>query len=156
MLEVAARDGERVRAFVTDRMQTAVATEGAYVLLDWFRWVTETLGDSAVNATYTLRRTQMSESGEAIGPPQVVNNSSDRIEIKLDSDEDEYYVEILEVVARGSDDEDPDRAVYELEACVPEPDGSETCYSSNITVYAIDTTPLLGNSNLNIIIVGTI
>ena len=143
LLDVAAGDGDRVRVFVTDEIQTATATEGAYILLDWFRWVTETLGDSAVNASYTLRRTQLSESGVPLGPAQVVNASDDRIEIEFESDENEFYVKISRVVARAGA-EDPDRAIYDLEACVPQPDGSERCYRSNITVYAIDTTPPLG------------
>ena len=140
---MAAGDGDRVRVFVTDEIQTAIATEGAYILLDWFRWVTETLGDSAVNASYTLRRTQLSESGAPLGPAQVVNTSDDRIEIEFESDENEFYVKISRVVARVGA-EDPDRAIYDLEACVPQSDGSERCYRSNITVYAIDTTPPLG------------
>jgi hypothetical protein len=40
------------------------------------------------------------------------------------------------------DDEDPDRAIYELEACVAQPDGSEQCYTSNITVFAIQVVEL--------------
>ena len=146
LLDVAARDGEQVRVFVTDEIQTAIVTEGSYILLDWLRWVTETLGGSAINATYTLYRTQLNESGEPIGPGEVVNASTDRIEIEFEFDENEFYVKITDVVARGSEDEDPDRAIYELEACVPQPDGSEQCYSSDITVFAIDTTPQLGIS----------
>ena len=148
LLDVAARDGDRVRVFVTNETQTAIVTEGAYVLLDWFRWVTETLGDSAVNTTFTLYRTELNESGDPIGPAEVVNASTDRIEIEFEFDESEFYVKITEVVARETEDEDPDRAIYELEACIPQPDGSEQCYSSDITVFAIDTTPQLGMSIL--------
>ena len=136
-----------MRVFVTNDIQTAVATEGAYILLDWLRWVTETLGDSAVNATFTLYRTQLNESGEPLGPAEVVNASTNRIEIEFEFDENEYYVKITDVVARETEEEDPDRAIYELEACIPQPDGSEQCYTSDITVYAIDTTPQLGTSS---------
>ena len=122
--------------FVTDEVQTAVATDGAYIVLDWFRWVTETLGDSAVNATYTLRRTVLSESGEAEEPPEEVE-SSDRIKFEFSSLENEYYMEISSVISRQTNGEDPDRAIYDLEACVPQPDGSMRCYTSNITVYAV-------------------
>ncbi len=146
LLDVAARDEERVRVFVTDQMQTAIATEGAYILLDWLRWVDETFGDSAENATFTLYRTLLSESGEPLGPTQVVNASTDRIEIEFEFDENEYYVKIEEVVARESEGEVPDRAIYELQACVPESGGSIRCSRSGITVYAIDTTPKLGKS----------
>ena len=144
MLDVAAGDGDRVRVFVTDEMQTAVATEEAYILLDWLRWVTERFGDSAENATFTLYRTQLNESGAPLGPEQVVNTSTDRIEIEFEFDENEYYVKIEEVVARESEGEVPDRAIYELEACVPASGGNPLCLRSGITVYAIDTTPQLG------------
>ena len=127
-------------------MQTAVATEGAYILLDWLRWVTETFGDSAENATFTLYRTQLNESGASLGPEQVVNASTDRIEIEFEFDENEYYVKIEEVVARETEGEIPDRAIYELEACVPASGGNTQCFRSGITVYAVDTTPQLGKS----------
>ena len=136
MLEVAAVEEERVRVFVTDERQTAIVTNGAYILLDWFRWVTEILGDSAINATYTIRSTELDENGDPEEEAEEVE-SSDRIEVEFESDEDEYYVKISRVIAREMDDEDPDRAIYELEACIPQPDGSEQCYKSNITVYAI-------------------
>lgn len=132
---------ERVRVFVTDERQTAIVTNGAYILLDWFRWVTETLGDSAINATYTIRKTELDENGNPEEEAEEVE-SNDRIEVEFESDEDEYYVKIPRVIAREMDDEDPDRAIYELEACVPQPDGSEQCYTSNITVFAIQVVEL--------------
>ena len=138
---MAAVEDERVRVFVTDERQTAIVTNGAYILLDWFRWVTETLGDSAINATYTIRSTELDEDGEPEEEAEEVE-SSDRIEVEFESDEDEYYVKISRVIAREMDDEDPDRAIYELEACVPQPDGSEQCYKSNITVFAIQVVEL--------------
>ena len=140
LLDVAAGDGDRVRVFVTDEIQTAIATEGAYILLDWFRWVTETLGESAVNATYTVRQMELNESGDPVEEPEEVE-SDERIEVEFESDENEYYVKITHVVARETAEDDPDRAIYELEACVPQPAGSERCYKSNITVFAIDTLP---------------
>ena len=139
LLGVAARGGESVRAFVTDDNQTAIVREGATIVLDWSRWVMETLGDSAANASYTLIKTQRDELGDPIGAPEVLGPSQpgDRITLTFSSQTDEYYVEIFRVVtAAGA--EDPDRAIYELEACVPEPDGSEQCSTSSITVYAID------------------
>ena len=146
LLDVAAGEENRVRVFVTDEMQTVVATEEAYILLDWLRWVTERFGDSAENATFTLYRTQLNESGAPLGPEQVVNASTDRIEIEFEFDENEYYVKIEEVVARESEGEVPDRAIYELEACVPASGGDPQCFRSGITVYAIDTAPQLGKS----------
>jgi hypothetical protein len=141
LLDVAARAEERVRVFVTDERQTAIVTNGASILLDWFRWVSETLGDSAINATYTARRTELDENGDPEEEAEEVE-SSDRIEVEFESDEEEYYIKISPVIAREMDDEDPDRAIYELEACVPQPDGSEQCYTSNITVFAIQVVEL--------------
>ena len=132
--------------FVTNETQTAIATDEAYILLDWFRWVTETLGDSVINATYTLYRTQLNEAGEPLGPAEVVNASTDRIEIEFEFDEEEYYVKITEVVAREGEEEVPDRATYELEACIPTSGDNMQCFRSGVTVYAIDTTPQLGRS----------
>ena len=128
--------GERVRVFVTDEAQTAIVTNGAAILLDWFRWVTETLGDSAINATYTALKIELDENGEPDDEIEVIE-SSDRIEVEFESDEEEYYIKISRVIAREMDDEDPDRAIYALEACVPQSDGSERCYRSNVTVFAI-------------------
>ena len=138
LLEVAVREGEFVRAFVSDDVQTAVVRDGANIRLDWLRWVTETLGSSAGNANYTLRRTELDEFGNPVGAPEVVGPSEpgDRIAVKFDPGTNEYYVQISQTVARAGA-EDPDRAVYELEACVPQPDGSRRCYRSNMTVYAI-------------------
>ena len=135
--------------FVSGDIQTAIVTDGAYILLDWFRWVTETLGDSVSNATFTITSTELDENGEAVEEPEEVE-SNDRIEVEFESDEDEYYVKISRVVARETAEYEPDRNIYELEACVDQPDGSERCYSSNITVFAIDTLPpaeALGISN---------
>ena len=136
LLDVAARDGDRVRVFVTDDIQTAIVTNGAYILLDWSRWVTEVLGDSASSANFTIFSIELDENGDPDEDPEEVE-SNDRIEVEFESDENEYYVKISRVIARETDDEDPDRAIYDLEACVPQPDGGERCYSSNVTVFAI-------------------
>ena len=140
LLSVAAGQGEFVRAYVTDDRQTAVVSNGANIRLDWYRWVNEVLGDSAVNATYTVRSTQLDESGNLIGSSQVLEPSEpgSRIRVNVNSSKDEYYVSINSVVAVDGA-EDPDRAIYELEACLPQPDGTIECYSSNMTVFAIDT-----------------
>ena len=139
LLEVAAVQGDFVHAFVTDDVQTAVVRDGANLRLDWLRWVSEILGDLAGNANYTLHRTPLDESGNPVGGPEVVEPSEpgDRITVTFDPETNEYYVQISRTVARAGA-EDPDRAIYELEACVTLPDGSEQCYRSNITVYAVD------------------
>ena len=145
MLSVAAGQGESVRAFVSDDRQTAVVTDGAAIRLDWYRWVNEVLGDSAVNATYTVRSTQLDESGNPIGSSQVLEPSEpgSRIRVNVNSSEDVYYVSINSVVAVDGA-EDPDRAIYELEACLPQPDGTTQCYSSNMTLFALQFIPPLG------------
>lgn len=137
-------------ALVTDEMQTVILRNFSFVRLDWLRWVTETLGDSAGNATYTLRKTQLDEFGNPIGAPEMVEptDTESRIEVTLSPRTNEYFVQIVQALATGGA-EDPDRAIYELEACVPDPDGSETCYKSNITVYAVVIErPPLGNLTL--------
>ena len=126
-------------AYVTDERQTAVVNEASGIRLDWSRWVSEVLSGTAGNATYTVRRTQLDESGNTVGTAQVLAPSEppERIVVKFNPERNEYYVEITSVIARAGA-EDPDRAIYEVEACVPQPDGSEECFKSNITVYAID------------------
>ena len=138
LLDVAADQGESVRASVSGDVQTAIVIVGARIRLDWLRWVTEVVGGSAVNATYTLRRTQIDDSGNPVGPAEVLGPSgpSDRVVVKLNAEENEYYVEITRVVAVAGA-EDPDRAIYDLEACVAQPDASVECYRANMTVYAI-------------------
>ena len=142
LIDVAAGDEESVRAFVSNERQTAIVTDGANIRLDWLRWVNEVLGDSAGDVTYTVRRTQLDESGNPIGPAQEVDRT-DRISVQFDPLADEFYVEISDV-SSSAGAEDPDRAIYELEACQKNSDGSETCYTSNMTVYAIrmDDNPL--------------
>ena len=123
-------------AFVTDDQQTSIVTDGSAIRLDWTRWVDEVLGESAVNATYTLRRTQLNESGSPIGGAVEFEGIVNRILINFDPEADAYYVVIANVISVVGA-EDPDRAIYELEACVANADGSETCYRSDMTVFAI-------------------
>ncbi len=142
LLDVAAGAEDAVAVFVTDDRQTAIVRGGAFIRLDWLRWVTETLGSLASNANYTLRKTQLDEFGNPVGVPEVVGPSSgpdSRIEVKLDPETNEYYVQIFRTIARAGA-EDPDRAIYELEACYLQPDASQRCVRSNTTVYALDIT----------------
>ena len=125
--------------FVSDEKQTATVLDMAHIRLDWLRWVSEVLGSSAGNSTFTVFRTQLDESGNGVGTTHMLGPSEppERIVVKLDPEANEYYIEIASVVTHArSDAEDPDRATYELEACVPQPVGE--CFSSNITVYAIE------------------
>ena len=135
---MAAGPEESVRVSVSGDVQTAIVTGGTTIGLDWLRWVTEVLGDRAGNATYTLRRIQLDVSGNPVGPAEVLgpSQSTDRIVVKINAEENEYFVGISRVVSIAGA-EDPDRAIYDLEACVPQPDGSVECYRSNMTVYAI-------------------
>ena len=132
-MESAAREGESVRAFVSDNQQTAIVTQGAAIRLDWSRWVDEVLGGSVTNATYTVRRTQLDESGNPIGIA-VEFEGTDRIVVNFDPEANEYYVQINSVISvTGA--EDPDRAIYELEVTTP---GSDIRYTSSMTVFALD------------------
>ena len=140
LLDVAAGVGDEVRVFVTEDAQTAIVTDGADITLDWSRWVAEVLGNSASRANFTIRSTRLNESGYPVEGPEEVK-STDRIEVEFESDKNEYFVEIEGVVARKTDKDDPDRNVYEVEACVPQTNGSVQCFKSNITVFAIDTLP---------------
>ena len=142
MLNYTVGNGEFARAFVSNERQTAIVTDGASIRLDWLRWVNEVLDDSAGDVNYTVRRTQLDESGNPIGSAQEFDGT-DRISVQLDPLANEFYVEISDV-SSSAGAEDPDRAIYELEACQKNSDGSETCYTSNMTVYAIrmDDNPL--------------
>ena len=139
LVDVAVPSSSSGFALVSDERQTAVVLDMARIRLDWSRWVSEVLGGSAGNATYTVSRTQLDESGNAVGTAQVLEPSEppERIVVKFNPERNEYYVEITSVIARAGA-EDPDRDIYEVEACVPQPDGSEECLKSNITVFAID------------------
>ena len=126
---------QNVLVNVTDDQQTAVITVGVNICLDWSNWVSEVLGDSAGNATYTYYRTQLNESGSAIGSFEVLRQS-ENITIRANGELNIFFVEITSAVVAAENESD--RAIYELEACVPQPDGSERCYRSNITVYTIE------------------
>ena len=143
LMDAAARDGENVVAFVSNDRQTAAVSGGAFIRLDWLRWVDEVLGESADNATYTVHRTQLDESGNPIGAPTEFEGT-EAIEVIFDPEADEYYIMIHSVITVAGT-EDPDRDIYELEACLPNADASETCYRSNITVFALDIIEPLGN-----------
>ena len=143
--DVAALSGEAVLVFVSDERQTAIVSGGAYIRLDWLRWINEVLGDSADNATFTIRRTQLDESGTLLGPAEILepSGSEERVVVNVDPETNEFHVTITRVIsAQGA--EDPDRAIFDLEACLLMADGTTECYSSNITVFAIEITPPLG------------
>ena len=149
LLDVAAQPSSFVFAFVTEDNQTAVVSESSAIRLNWLRWVREALGRSSLAANYTIYKTPIDESGNIIGPREVLqptppNDFSSRIGVMANKTSNEFYVEIRRVVvAQGA--EDPDRAIYELEACVPQTIGSDgvECLSSGLTVYGIGQPPVL-------------
>ena len=133
LFKVAAVQNEVVN--VTDDQQTAVVTVGVNIRLDWSSWVTELLGaESALNATFTYYRTQFNELGSVAGPAEVLTQSSERIAIETDEDLSHFYIEISSIAV--APENESDRAVYELEVCVAQDD--IYCFTSNITVYAIE------------------
>jgi hypothetical protein len=139
LFKVAAVENEVVN--VTDDQQTAVVTVGVNIRLDWSSWVTELLGDeSALNTAYTYKKTQLNEAASVIGPAKVLKPSQtlDRIVVIANVERHEFYVEITCAVIAGQNDSD--RAIYELKACLPQPDNEELeeCRGSNITVYTIE------------------
>ena len=144
LFKVAAVQNEVVN--VTDDQQTAVVTIGVNIRLDWSIWVTEVLGAGLVLSRYTYYRTQLNESGSAAGPAEVLQ-PSEHVAIRSNEELNLFYVEITCAVV--APENESDSAIYELEACIPEPAGSQQCYRSNITVYAIETPPLLCKPNLN-------
>ena len=139
LLDVAVPLLTLTRALVTDQEQTVILMNTSLIILDWSMWVTDTLGDSAGAANYTLRKTQLDVLGNPIRAPEEVQPTDleSRIIVQLDPATNQYYVLISEAYTSAVGGEDPDRAIYELEACVPQPDESEQCYESNITAYAI-------------------
>ena len=139
LFKVAAVQNEVVN--VTDDQQTAVVTVGVNIRFDWSSWVTEVLDDaSALNATFLYYRTQLNESGSAAGPAEVLQ-PSERVAIRSNEELNLFYVEITCAVV--APENESDSAIYELEACIPEPTGIQRCYRSNITVYAIERPPPL-------------
>ena len=144
LFKVAAIQNEVIN--VTDDQQTAVVTVGVNIRLDWSSWVTEVLTDLALNVTgqYTYYRTQLNESASVAGPVEVLQPSEppERIVVRANVERHEFYVEITCAVIAGQSDSD--RAIYELEACLLQPDNEEECRSSNITVYTIERPKPLG------------
>ena len=145
LFKVAAVQNEVVN--VTDDQQTAVVTAGVNIRLDWSSWVSEVLSaDSVLNTTsrYTYYRTQLSESGRVMGPGEVLQPvPSERVAIRSNEELNLFYVEITCAVV--TPENESDSAIYELEACIPEP---EQCYRSNITIYAIERPPPLSETTL--------
>ena len=139
LLDVAVPLFTLTRALVTDEQQTVILMNTSLIILDWSTWVTDTLGDSADDASYTIRRTQLDVLGNPIRFPEEVQPTdlNSRIVVQLNPANNEYYIQISEAFVSAMGAEDPDRAIYELEGCVPQSDGSEQCYKSNITVYAL-------------------
>ena len=131
LFKVAAVKNEVVN--VTDDQHTAVVTVGVNIRLDWSSWVTEVLStDSVLNTTsrYTYYRTQLNESGSAVGPAEVFR-PSERVPSRSNEELNLFYVEIKCVVLTP----ESDSAVYELQACVSE---SEPCSRSEIIIYVIE------------------
>ena len=151
LFKVAALQNEVVN--VTDDQQTAIVTVGVNICLDWSSWVTEVLPSSAFNATgqYTYYRTQLNESGSVIGPAEVLIQPLGRIAIRTDEELNIFYVEITCTAITPGPENESDRSIYELEACLLEPDSRQQCYRSNITVYAIERPPPLCKAKLGIL-----
>ena len=132
-----------VQVNVTSDKQTIVATEGVNVRLDWSNWVSEILANasnSTGNATYTVYRTQINESGYAIGSVEEIRPSvlQERIFTLIDEETNESYVEITCVALASLNSSQVDRAIYELEICIAQNDGNvDECFNSSITLYAI-------------------
>ena len=142
LFKVAAVQNEVVT--VTDDQQTVVVTVGVDIRLDWSSWVTEVLDTYAESALttsqYTYYRTHVSESGSIIGPAEELRPSQlpfNHIVVRASMESYEFYVELSRVVVR-------DRAVYELEACLTQPDSEKKCRDSNVTVYIIERPNTLG------------
>lgn len=146
LLEVAAQPQTEVLAFVTEDQQTAVAAHNARIRLDWSQWVEDELGSSAGKANYTIYRTRLNETGGVQGPPEVLSPTpSDfipRIVVRINPENNEFYVEVLFVNVIPAA-EDADHAIYELETCYFEDDGSRDCERASITLYAIGQVPEL-------------
>ena len=146
LLDAAAQPLTEVIAFVTEERQTAVAAEAARIRLDWSQWVEDELGSSAGEANYTIYRTQLNETGGVEDPPQkfpqTPSDVGSRIVVRINPETNEFYVDVSSViVVEGA--EDPDHAIYELEACYYEDDGSRDCERSSITLYGIGQAPAL-------------
>ena len=75
----------------------------------------------------SIYRTLLNETGGMKGSPEILlqtpSDLTSRIVVKINPDAYEFYVEILSVVVIEAA-EDPDHAIYELEACYFEDEGS--------------------------------
>lgn len=146
LLEKAAQPESEVRAFVTEDQQTAVAAHGSRIRLDWSQWVEDELGSAAGSANYTIYSTLLNETGGIDGPQQILQPTPPdlpiRIVVRIDPETNEFYVDIIlvNVIVAA---EDADTAIYELEACYYEDDGSRDCERTSITLYAIGQLPIL-------------
>ena len=135
-----------MRAFVTEDQQTAVAAHNSRIRLDWSQWIEDELGSAAGSANYTIYTTLLNETGGIDGPQQVLRPTPpdlpSRIVVRIDPETNEFYVDIVRVNVIVAA-EDADTAIYELEACYFEDDGSRDCERTSITLYAIGQTPIL-------------
>ena len=89
-------------AAVNEDAQTVVLTESSSIILDWLKWVTEVLGESAINATYTFRRAQLDEYRNPVGPLEQLNlTSQNRISLFLDVEASEYRIQVMIVLCQN-------------------------------------------------------
>ena len=66
------------------------------IILDWLKWVTEVLGESAINATYTFRRAQLDKYRNPVGPLKQLNlTSQNRISLFLNVEASEYRIQVI-------------------------------------------------------------
>ena len=142
LFKVAAVQNEVVN--VTDDQQTAVVTVGVDIRLDWSSWITQMLDAYAKSALttsqYAYYRTHLNESGSIIGPAEELRPCQlpcNHIVVRASMESYEFYVELSRAVVT-------DRAVYELEACLTQPDNEKKCRDSNVTVYIIERPNTLG------------
>ena len=146
LLEKAAQPESEVRAFVTEDQQTAVAAHNSRIRLDWSQWVEDEFGSAAGSANYTIYSTLLNETGGIDGPRRELlptpPDLASRIVVRIDPETNEFYVDIVRVNVIVAA-EDADHAIYELEACYFEDDGSRDCERASITLYAIGQTPIV-------------
>ena len=89
-------------AAVNEDTQTVVLTESSSIILDWLKWVTEVLGESAINATYTFHRAQLDEYRNPVGPLEQLNlTSQNRISLFLDVEASEYRIQVMIVLCQN-------------------------------------------------------
>ena len=99
LLSVAATPSQPLfYAAVNGDTQTVVVTESTSIRLDWLKLITEVLGASAVNASYTFRRAQLDEYRNPIGPldhERVDLPSQNRIAAILNVEADAFYIQVI-------------------------------------------------------------